>query len=77
MEARGYFGAPGYQMPVEINPAEYLLDLINTDSVRSGDDSRARMEYIHRALRDTVVLDLYEQRLREVWGEGECDKLDP
>ncbi len=49
MEARGYFGALGYQMPVEINPSEYLLDLINTDFVRSGYDSKARMEHIHRA----------------------------
>lgn len=48
MQARGYFGALGYEMPVEINPAEYLLDLINTDFVRSGDDSKARMEHIHR-----------------------------
>lgn len=34
-------------MPMEINPAEYLLDLINTDLVRVGDDSKARMASIH------------------------------
>jgi len=49
MEARSYFGALGYEMPLEINPAEYLLDLINTDFVREGDDSKARMEHIHTA----------------------------
>jgi hypothetical protein len=36
-------------MPLEINPAEYLLDLINTDFVREGDDSTARMAHIHEA----------------------------
>lgn len=49
MGARNYFGDLGYEMPVEINPAEYLLDLINTDFVREGDDSKARMEHIHEA----------------------------
>ncbi|KAI9806631.1 MAG: hypothetical protein M1825_006088 [Sarcosagium campestre] len=48
LEARGYFGAIGYEMPLEINPAEYLLDLINTDYVRAGDDSKARMDHIHK-----------------------------
>lgn len=34
-------------MPVEINPAEYLLDLINTNLVRVGDNSKSRMATIH------------------------------
>lgn len=49
MEARKYFGALGYEMPLEINPAEFLLDLINTDFIREGDDSKARMAHIHEA----------------------------
>jgi ABC-type multidrug transport system permease subunit len=49
MAARTYLGNLGYEMPFEINPAEYLLDLINTDFVREGDDSKARMEHIHDA----------------------------
>lgn len=49
MEARKYFGNLGYEMPLEINPAEYLLDLINTDFVREGDDSKAQMAHIHSA----------------------------
>lgn len=49
MAARQYFGSHGYQMPLEINPAEYLLDLINTEIVREGDDVDARIEHIHNA----------------------------
>ncbi len=47
--ARQYFNALGYKMPLEINPAEYLLDLINTEIVREGDDVNARIEHIHKA----------------------------
>ncbi|KAK3172344.1 hypothetical protein OEA41_005665 [Lepraria neglecta] len=47
--ARDYFGAQNYTMPSEINPAEYLLDLINTDFIRPGDDSKARELAIHTA----------------------------
>ncbi len=49
MGARDYLGALGYMMPVEINPAEYLLDLVNTDFVREGDDSKARVGHLHEA----------------------------
>lgn len=49
MEARKYFGTLRYEMPLEINPAEYLLDLINTDFIREGDDSKARTAHIHEA----------------------------
>jgi ATP-binding cassette, subfamily G (WHITE), member 2 len=49
MAARQYFGSLGYGMPLEINPAEYLLDLINTDIIREGDDVQARIEHIHTA----------------------------
>lgn len=35
-------------MPMEINPAEYLLELINTDFIRKG-DSKAQIRHIHDA----------------------------
>jgi hypothetical protein len=49
LAARHYFDALGYHMPLEINPAEYLLDLINTEIVRKGDDAQARIEHIHES----------------------------
>lgn len=49
MAARQYFGSLGYAMPMEINPAEYLLDLINTEIVREGDDVNARIKHIHES----------------------------
>jgi len=33
---------------MEINPAEYLLELINTDFSRDGGDSKARIAHIHK-----------------------------
>ena len=53
MGVRKYFGARGYEMPFEINPAEYLLDLINTDFIREGDDSKTRVARIHEAWADS------------------------
>ncbi len=85
MGARNYFGALGYAMPVEINPAEYLLDLINTDFVREGDDSRARMEHIHgawansnesRAIRAEIETSMSESGIPEKAGPN-ISKIEP
>ncbi|KAK4695168.1 hypothetical protein P7C71_g2532, partial [Lecanoromycetidae sp. Uapishka_2] len=48
MRARSYFSARGYVMPTQINPAEYLLELINTDFIRE-EDSTAQVAHIHDA----------------------------
>ncbi len=48
MEARSYFSTLDYIMPMEINPAEYLVELINTDFIRDG-DSKAQISHIHNA----------------------------
>lgn len=39
-ESTAYFGRIGYQIPLETNPAEFFLDLINTDLDRDGDIRR-------------------------------------
>lgn len=49
MEARNYFNSLDYHMPLETNPAEYLLELINTDFIRDRDDSKSRIAHIHQA----------------------------
>lgn len=41
--AHCYFDSIGYPMPVETNPAEFYLDLINTDLVKEGEDIFARV----------------------------------
>ena len=48
MEARSYFNALDHVMPMEINPAEYLLELVNTDFIREG-DSKAQISHIHQS----------------------------
>jgi ABC-type multidrug transport system permease subunit len=47
--ARDYFHKIGYRMPPEVNPAEFYLDLINTDLVRDGDDTAGRIQNITEA----------------------------
>ncbi|KAL3712033.1 hypothetical protein TMatcc_000728 [Talaromyces marneffei ATCC 18224] len=44
--APDYFGRIGYPMPSAVNPAEFFLDLINTDLVKEGDDVVARTKDI-------------------------------
>lgn len=41
-----YFQELGYPVPMHINPAEYLLDLINTDFASASSTSHARLEHI-------------------------------
>ena len=78
MEARDYFGALGYTMPVEINPAEYLLDLVNTDFVREGDDSKARMEHIHEAWAKSEEAHAIKSKIETTMSEaGDSEKAQP
>lgn len=69
-EGPAYFGSIGYTMPVEINPAEFYLDLINTDLAVEGDETYKRTEEIHKAwvtgnskqlLTEKVENNLYDQ----------------
>ncbi|KAF1817058.1 putative ATP-binding cassette transporter [Eremomyces bilateralis CBS 781.70] len=47
-EAHPYFSSIDFQMPTEINPAEYYLDLINTDLAQPGDEVYQRAQCIAR-----------------------------
>lgn len=42
----GYFRDKGFPMPMHVNPAEYLLDLVNTDFASADSTSHARLERI-------------------------------
>ncbi|OCK75191.1 putative ATP-binding cassette transporter [Lepidopterella palustris CBS 459.81] len=48
-EAHGYFQSIGYPMPPETNPAEFYLDLINTDLAKAGDEVFERIGQITQA----------------------------
>lgn len=45
-DAEGYFARLGYSMPHGVNPAEFYLDLINTDAAKPGSDIYARVQDI-------------------------------
>ncbi|KAK3646592.1 hypothetical protein LTR56_000496 [Elasticomyces elasticus] len=47
--AVAYFAHQGHQMPMETNPAEFLLDIINTDLAREGNDMVARVNHLTEA----------------------------
>ena len=42
-----YFAAIGFPMPPHINPAEFILDLVNTDFIVDNDSKDSRLQMIH------------------------------
>lgn len=53
--ASNYFGNLGYEMPMEINPAEFFLDLINTDLGKEGSGIHTRIQAITDAWSDSSL----------------------
>jgi ABC-type multidrug transport system ATPase subunit/ABC-type multidrug transport system permease subunit len=53
-EASQYFDKIGFQMPTEINPAEFYLDLINTDLAKEGDEIFRRTRLITDAWKESA-----------------------
>ncbi|PGH14543.1 hypothetical protein AJ80_05863 [Polytolypa hystricis UAMH7299] len=45
----GYLGDIGHPMPIQTNPAEFVLDLVNTDFSRDKDGARSRLMILHAA----------------------------
>jgi len=68
---RDYFSSIGYEMPHYINPAEYVLELVNTDFMRDREKASQQLEQIQsswsRSPNATVVVDAIEQ---ETTSEG-------
>ncbi|KAF1969337.1 ATP-binding cassette transporter-like protein [Bimuria novae-zelandiae CBS 107.79] len=44
---RDYFAGIGYEMPTYINPAEYIIQLVNTDFAQDHTEAAARLNVLH------------------------------
>ncbi|XPS99179.1 hypothetical protein M3J09_008359 [Ascochyta lentis] len=44
---RGYFSGLGYEMPMYMNPAEYVIQLVNTDFTRDHTKSSQQLSHLH------------------------------
>lgn len=44
---KNYFDNSGYPMPIQINPAEFVLDLISTDFSADKEKAESRLSTIH------------------------------
>ncbi|KIV78466.1 hypothetical protein PV11_10181 [Exophiala sideris] len=42
-----YFARIGHVIPLHTNPAEFLLDLVNSDFVHGGDFAEGRLQHVH------------------------------
>jgi ABC-2 type transporter len=73
--AHPYFDEIGFPMPAEINPAEFYLDLINTDLAKEGDEVWDRIKHItgrwgqderSRALEDEIERNVFSGKSETV-----------
>lgn len=64
-QATAYFASVGYPLPRETNPAEFFLDLINTDLDKNGEIKRQTEDIVHNWL-DSEKRTGLEQCLKEV-----------
>ncbi|CAO2649430.1 Nn.00g068150.m01.CDS01 [Neocucurbitaria sp. VM-36] len=46
-ELKDYFANLGYNMPLYTNPAEFVIDLVNTDFSRDSSKSAQQLEHLH------------------------------
>ncbi|KAI4699372.1 hypothetical protein J4E81_004396 [Alternaria sp. BMP 2799] len=44
---KGWFGGLGYEMPLYTNPAEFVIDLINTDFSHDSTTAQQRLTHLH------------------------------
>lgn len=71
-DATAYFGRVGYQIPLETNPAEFFLDLINTDLDKDGEIRSRTDDICHAwtASENLEQLELAIQQCRKSHGSG-------
>ena len=48
-KVKDYFDSIGYSMPLQVNPAEFLLDLVNVDFANDRDFAQGRLDDIQSA----------------------------
>ncbi|EOA89268.1 hypothetical protein ACJQWK_09427 [Exserohilum turcicum] len=46
-ELKGYFAGLGYEIPLYTNPAEFVIDLVNTDFASDNDSATQRLNDLH------------------------------
>ncbi|KAK6365548.1 hypothetical protein LTS17_011267 [Exophiala oligosperma] len=74
-EAQPYFSNIGLEMPEATNPAEFYLDLINTDLAREGDETYQRLQRIIQAWKDSPQWKVLERQLKREHAAGHGDAM--
>ncbi|DAA75866.1 TPA_exp: putative ABC transporter [Trichophyton benhamiae CBS 112371] len=52
-DMKAYLDKTGHPMPVQINPAEFVLDLVSTDFATDTDEAEAQLAKIHQGWEDS------------------------
>lgn len=72
-----YFDAQGCRMPLYMNPAEFVLDLVNTDFTHDRVNSDAALAKLHRAYMDSESATVVGREIAgaKTRGEGQHSAL--
>ncbi|KAI9711428.1 MAG: hypothetical protein M1812_007173 [Candelaria pacifica] len=73
---KAHFYSLGYPMPDQINPAEFVLDLMNIDFVSEQQHARARLETMHNMWINSSAAASINTRIAQLTAENSQVELD-
>lgn len=60
-----YFADLGYPTPMYMNPAEYMIDLVNTDFIQNQDEAQRRLEHLQSSWKRSEQHEAISKRISE------------
>ncbi|KAF1851047.1 ATP-binding cassette transporter-like protein [Cucurbitaria berberidis CBS 394.84] len=64
-EVKDYFESLGYNMPLYTNPAEFIIQLVNTDFSRDTSKSAQQLEHLHTSWSKSQQAAILSQKIHE------------
>ncbi|KAF2149432.1 putative ABC transporter [Myriangium duriaei CBS 260.36] len=73
-DVQGYFDACGYPIPIYMNPAEFIMDFVNTDFARDKDEVVSQLEIVHSTWAKSHLAEISSTELAEEMARGHEDR---
>ncbi|KAL1958807.1 hypothetical protein VTO42DRAFT_3644 [Malbranchea cinnamomea] len=74
-EMKSYFDKNGYPMPLQMNPAEFVLDLVSTDFASDVDAAQTRLSDIHRLWENSTESESADSTIEKTIGISDNQDL--
>lgn len=72
---KSYFDRNGYPMPPQMNPAEFVLDLVNTDFSSNTDAADTKLLDIQRRWEESPENSSIDDKIKQMMGLSEKQNL--